>query len=333
MKKRLTLILTMVLVLALLAACVPDNSTPGTGENGNNSYRIAMVANAPIDDGGWNASVYQGMCEAAEQYGFETAYSENVAEADYVSVFTNYANAGFDLVFAPGNEFTDAVEAVAPKFPDVNFVIMNGSVSGDNYISIKCDNTMCGFLAGVLAGLKTQTGHVGFVGGTQITTGLQAADGFEQGVAYVNPDAEVHVTWSNSWDDAALGKEIAISMISTYDVDVFFGVSSAVDAGVREGAFQYDNRWAIAQPSDYLSQNPDRILTSIITDNAALIGIAMKDVIDDTFGNEVIQGGVADHVLLMGEFGTAASDIQEEFTEIYQGLEDGTVEFAYNVEE
>lgn len=329
MKKLFVMLLAAAMTLCV-TACGGGEQASGGGEP---AYRVAMIANAPIDDGGWNASCYAGMCGAAEIHGFETAYTENVSESDYVSVFTEYANNGFDLIFAPGNEFTDAVVSVAAKFPDVNFVIMNGSVCGENYISIKCDNTMCGFIAGVLAGLKTETNHVGFVGGTQITTGVQAVDGFEQGVAYVNPDAEVHLTWSNSWDDAALGKEIAVSMISTYDVDVFFGVSSAVDAGVREGAAQYENRWAIAQPSDFLSQNPDRILTSVITDNVALIGLAMEATVDGTFGGKIVQGGVADGVLMMGEFGTAADDIKAEFQEIYKQLEDGTIKIQYNVEE
>lgn len=331
MKRMMSLLLVLCLLFAL-TACGPKEGNDQTQTGGDKTRRVAMIANAPIDDGGWNASCYAGMCGAAEKHNFETAYTDNVSESDYVATFTEYANLGFDLIFAPGNEFTDAVEAVAPKFPDVNFVILNGSVSGDNYISIKCDNTMMGYLAGVLAGLKTKTNHIGYVGGKEITTALQSVDGYKQGVAHVNPDAEVHVTWSNSWDDAALGKEIAISMISTYNVDMFFGNASAVDAGVREGASQYDNCWAVAQPSDYLSQNPDMILTSIVTDNVALIGLAMQATIDGKFGNEVVEGGIAEGVLTLGEFGPAADEIKDDFMAIYNELAEGNLTIEYNVE-
>ena len=63
-----------------------------------------------------------------------------------------------------------------------------------------------GFLAGVLAGLKTKTGNIGYVGAIEITTALDNISGFEQGAAYVNPDTKVHVAWTNSWTDTAKGK-------------------------------------------------------------------------------------------------------------------------------
>ncbi|MEL7610759.1 MAG: BMP family protein [Bacillota bacterium] len=329
MKKAVSILMIALLVLAA-TACASPSATPSDSAQGDHVYRVAMIANAPIDDGGWNAACYAGMKGAAEIYGFETSYSESVAESDYVSTFTEYANMGVDLIFAPGNEFTDAVLEVAPNFPDVNFVILNGDVSGDNCSSIKCDNTQLGFLAGILAGLKTKTNHVGLVGGMEITPALQSVDGFEQGVAYTNPDAQIHVTWSNSWDDAALGKEIATSMITTNDVDVFFGLASAVDAGVREGAMQFENRYAIAQPSDYLSQAPNMILSSVVTDNVALIGMAMKQVKEGTFGGTVVQGGVADGVLSLGAFGTAADDIKDKAMQIFEDLRSGKIKVEYN---
>ena len=333
MKKLLALLLVVVLGCSLVACGGSDSGSGKEGGSEDKTYKVAIVTNAPIDDGGWNAGCYADMCKAAEENGFETAYTENVAEADYVATFTEYANLGFDLVIAPGNEFTDAIEAVAPKFPDTNFVIQNGGVCGDNYISVKCDNTMMGFIAGCMAGLKTKTNHVAIIGGTEITTGWQAIDGFEQGVKAVNPDCEALHQFSNSWDDAALGKEIGISMITTNDVDVFFGVASAVDAGVREGCAQYDDRYAICQPADYLDQNPDVILTSILIDNAALISIAMQDTKNGTFGNKVIEGGIEEGVLSLGSFGDAAEEVKEEFMSYYDKIADGSLTFDYNIEQ
>ncbi len=332
MKKILTILMSLVLILALVACNGADKKPETTDEPADKVWKVAMIANAPIDDGGFNASCYAGMTEAAKIHGFETAYTENVSEADYVAAFTDYANAGFDLIFAPGNEFTDSVEAVAPNFPNVDFMILNGFATGDNYISIRTDNTAQGFVAGVMAGLKTKTNHLGFVGGMEITTGLQAADGFEQGVKYVNPEATVHTMYSNSWDDMALGKEIALSMINTYDVDVFFGAASAVDVGTREAALE-QGRWAVAQPGETLEQNPDVILTSVITDNTALIGYAMEQCKAGTLGNDVFAGGVAEGILFHGKIGPQAEDVEEEFLRIFAGIKDGSITFDYNVEE
>ena len=44
------------------------------------------------------------MIDAAEARGWETAYTENVATADYVTAFSDYADLGYNLIFAPGGE-------------------------------------------------------------------------------------------------------------------------------------------------------------------------------------------------------------------------------------
>ena len=354
-KSKLLSLLSIVLVLSLvLTGCTQPTAVPTAApteapvveeelteeveavedeaavEDGK-TYKIAMIANAPIADGGWNSACYDGMVAAAEIHNFETAYSENVAQTDYVTMFTEYANMGFDLVFAPGNEFTDAVMEVAPSFPDVGFVILNGDAKADNVISIKADNTQMGFLAGALAGLKTKTNNVGFVGGMEITTALQCVNGYNQGVAYTNPDATVNLSWANSWDDTAKGKEIAKSMIAASDTDVFFGTASAVDVGVREGVAESENRWAIAQPGEFLFQHPDIILTSIVTDNTALIGLSMEKWLDGTFGNEVTEGGVKEGVLYLGETGKSMDDVKEDFMKIYDALIAGEIEIDYEL--
>lgn len=351
MKRYIFFVFVLMMVLIMAAGCGPKaeptveagadaaadkvetagDSSADTKEGSEKTWRVAMIANTPIADGGWNSACYAGMTGAAEKFGFETAYSENVAQTDYVSIFTEYANMGFDLVFAPGNEFTDAVMEVAPGFPNTNFLILNGDAKADNVMSVKADNTQMGFLAGVLAGMKTQTGKVGFVGGMEITTAKQAINGFHQGVAYANPEAEVFVSWANSWDDTAKGKEIAMSMVSTSDVDVFFGTASAVDVGVREGLSEFDNRWGIAQPGESLEQNPERILTSIITDNIALVGIGLERTQSGAFGNEVVEAGVKEGVLSIGLIGESMKDLEADYMKIFDQLRDGAITIDYEL--
>lgn len=324
-RKRIAIFLAVLMVATVLSGCSGDKKAAEGNGSSENARKVAMITNDTINDGGWNAACYAGMCEAAKEYGFETSYTEKVAESDYASTFTEYANMGFDLIFAPGNEYTDAILEVAPSFPDVNFVVLNGEISGDNYSSIKCDNVQMGFLAGVLAGLKTKTGNVGYVGAIEITTALDNINGFEQGAAYVNPDTKVHVAWTNSWTDTAKGKEVAISMITTNNVDVFYGNAGTIDVGVREAAKQYEERYAVAQPAESLDQDPDIILNSVITDNAALIGMAMKAVVEGSFGNSIYEGGVAEGVLSIGKFGTNAEDIKDDFNKIYEDLKAGKI--------
>ncbi len=331
MKRNLKKVMGFLLLASLLltlTACggggKDDQSSGGdTGEK--KEYKVAMITNAPIADGGWNTSAYNAMVAAAKAEGFETTYTENVAQTDYVTTIREYANLGYNLVFAPGNEFTDAVLEVAKDFPDTKFAILNGDTHTDNVASLLPNNKEIGFIAGALAGLQTETNSVGFVGGMEITPTVTMMEYYEKGAKFVNPDVKVSTAMANSYDDTAKGKEIAASMVSTNNVDVFYGHASAIDAGVREGIRDMENRWSIAQPDDFLDDDPKVILTSIVTSNTEMLKIAMQEVKNNEYGNKIIEGSLGNRVVTIGRFGESAKEeAKTKFNEIVENIKAGT---------
>jgi basic membrane protein A len=335
LRRLIAVIVAVSMVSLLVSGCGAPANEGTNGEDPATTtgkvYKVAMVLASSVNDGGWGSNCYQGMKAAAEKYGWEIAYSENVKDADYATAFTEYANMGFDMIFAPGNQYQDAVLEVASSFPDTSFAILNGYVHTENVSSMQYDNTVHGFIAGMLAGLKTQTNYCGILAAMQITSSLQQIDGFKQGVAYVNPQAEVIVSYTDSFNDPAKGKEMALSMITMNNVDVIFGMASGSDIGMREAVQESENCWSVAQPSDaIMDQAPETLLGCIVIDNAALLGMAMEKVMAGTFGDEIIQGGLAEGVVYVGRMGVSAADIQDEFLEHVEQLKAGEIEVKYN---
>ena len=91
MKKLLALLLTLVMCLSL-AACGgsgtdtsgTDTSSGETGEDsGNSSYRVAMICDSSISDGGWGMSCYNAMVDAAAERGWATEVSDSIAQSAY----------------------------------------------------------------------------------------------------------------------------------------------------------------------------------------------------------------------------------------------------------
>lgn len=325
-KKIISIILVSVLSIGVFTSC---SSFEENNLGGDSEFKIAMVANAPIADGGWNTACYEAMVEAAKEEGFDHTYTDNVQQTDYVTTFRAYANLGYDLIFAPGNEFTDAIFEVAEYYPDTKFAILNGEDYGDNVQSLLPDNEQIGFIAGALAALKSQTNSVGFVGGLDITPTRTMMNFYEKGAKYINPNIKVSTAMANSFDDTAKGKEIALSMMATNDVDVFFGHASAVDSGVREGIATKENRWSIAQPTELLDENPDIILTSIITSNTQLLRLAMTSVKDNTYGNKIVKGTLGDNVLTIGQYGKSCSEeLQKEFIKIVDKVKNEEIDLS-----
>ena len=289
-------------------------------------YKIAMVLDSSISDGGWGASCYQAMVDAAEEMGWETAYTDNVATSDFVTVMTDYADLEYDLIFAPGNEYTDAVTQVSEEYPDTYFCLLNGALETDNVISVLPDAQQIGYLAGALAGLMTKTNNIGFIGGMEIDTTKMKLESYEAAAKKVNPDVNVSSAYAGSYDDAAKGKEIASSMISTYDVDVMFGDASAVDTGAREALAEEDGKYSIGQPGDIGSADDAVIMCSVLTDNAALVRECMEAVEAGDYGNRTIHGSLEDGCLQVGTFSDVivSKEIQDQYMELVEQIKNGT---------
>jgi basic membrane protein A len=318
-------VVSAVLLLSLLSG-VSLCFAGGEKEADDGGLKAAIVFNGPVSDGGWNADCYQGMMQLKEKLGYEIAYSENVKQADYVSAFREYANLGYDLIVCPGFEFSDAVHEVYADYPDTKFAVINGGFTAENVASMGHNNVQAGFLAGVIAGLYSKSNVAGYVGGTEIPPIVDAQTGMERGLRYINPDAKLIATMAGSWSDMAKGKEIALSQISTANVDVIFGFASAVNAGIIEGCAE-KGAAVIGEPGDLLDLNPDVIITSVIISNPRLIMMAGEKVAQGTFSGEAIIGDLNNGGVDVGRYNSkmAAAD-QKKIQDIIEKIKSGEID-------
>lgn len=126
MKKILAIALVLCLALGLFAGCAKE-ATPAAATTETKTYKVAMICDSSISDGGWGAACYNGMTAAAEQRGWETAYTDSIDQSAYADTMISYCDLGYDMIFAPGNQYSDAVAQVAKDYPNVAFAVLNGS--------------------------------------------------------------------------------------------------------------------------------------------------------------------------------------------------------------
>ena len=79
------------------------------------------------------------------------------------------ADAGYDPVIAVGFAYAEVVGKVAAEYPDTTLRDhrRRPSLEADNVTSLVFAEEQGSFLVGVAAALKTETGHIGFVGGVE----------------------------------------------------------------------------------------------------------------------------------------------------------------------
>ncbi|MGQ0763732.1 MAG: BMP family lipoprotein [Acidobacteriota bacterium] len=213
-----------------------------------------------------------------------------------------FAERGFDLVIGVGFAQGPIMQSVARDYPNIHFAIIDGVIFEDdgttpkaNVASLVFKEHEGSYLVGIIAGMTSKTGVVGFIGGMDIGLIHRFQGGYEQGAKSVNPNIQVIQNYVGvtdaAWNNPGKGKEIALAQISK-GADVIFtaagnsglGAFDAVEqAGTVNGRATH---FVIGVDSNQNMVKPGFVLTSMIkrVDNA--VYDIVKNVVEGKF-----QGG------------------------------------------
>ncbi len=216
---------------------------------------------------------------------------------------------GCQIIFATSWGHMDTCEALAAEHPDVIFSHGTGYKSnGTNFNNYFGRIYQARYLAGIAAGLKTQTNKIGYVAAqgkdnSEVTGGL---DAFAMGVYSVNPDAEVYVKVTGSWYDPE-GEGAAADALIALGCDV---LGQHCDTPNPMTAAEEKGVWGVGYNSDMSKDAPKAVLTSVVWDWSVYYTTAVKSVIDGTWTGANYFGGMSDGLVGI----TALSDFCAEGT-------------------
>ncbi|MDH7486238.1 MAG: BMP family protein [Anaerolineae bacterium] len=207
MQKYAMFMFSVLLVAALLVACAPP--TPVAPEK----VRVALILPSTIDDLAWSQSMYEGVKAVQAELGedrMEVTVTENLWNpVDAAAAIRDFAEQGYHLIIAHGAQYQNSLFEIAPDFPDTSFAYGTSFKTGDNIFAYDPQAQEGGYLLGIIAGMMTKTNKIGVVGPVEAGDAVKYNYGFVQGVASVNPDAEVSVTYTGSFGDTAGAGEMA----------------------------------------------------------------------------------------------------------------------------
>ena len=235
---RILSLLVVVLLAVLTTSCapVPTSTTKSAGD-----YKVVLLLPGPINDQSWNATNYAGLKKSNETLGTKIEYVENVQAADFESTFRNYAERGYDLIMAAGTQFDEAANKVAKNYPKTKFTVVNGQVSsGDNVAPIFPKEYEASYLAALVAGEVSKNGQFATIGGFPNDAMEKLLDVYEKTAVDIAKsrgiaDAKATRAYANSWDDVALGKQMAETMIAN-GADTLFVYANQVGLGSIQAA-------------------------------------------------------------------------------------------------
>ncbi|NTW72554.1 MAG: BMP family ABC transporter substrate-binding protein [Eubacteriaceae bacterium] len=272
-KKFIALLCVLGLVFSLVA-CAADK--PGEGKS------VVMIADtAGLGDESFNDSAYEGLTKAKDEFGVEVKVLESVTADDYGPNITAATEEKPELIIAVGYLLKTDIETAAKKFTDQKYAIIDDVVDSPNVVSVTFREQEGSFLVGVMAGLKTETNVIGFVGGMEFPLIQKFEYGFKAGVKSVNPDAKVIVNYTGSFEKPELGKEVALTQ-NQAGADVIFHASGGCGIGVIQAAGE-KNFWAIGVDKDQSSIDPEHVLCSMIKRVDTATYMVTKTIVDDKF--------------------------------------------------
>lgn len=196
----------LLFAIAVLCASGCSHGSGGTPAS-HAAPTLGMVTDVGgLGDKSFNDSAYRGLQRAQSKLGTRISVLQSRSVSDYEPNLSALAEQGDALVFAIGFLMHDSLGDVAQRFPQTHFAIIDSVVDAPNVTSVTFREEQSSFLAGVVAGLVTKTGSVGFLGGIQSPLIEKFEAGFTAGVQSANPKAQVLVKYTGSFDDVASEK-------------------------------------------------------------------------------------------------------------------------------
>ncbi len=204
--------------------------------------KVALLLPSPIGDFGWNYAAYTAMKEVSETLpAVEMSYADNIPEADAEPYLRDWIRLGHKVIFAHSWGYQDACFKLAEEHPEVAFLYPGGGPTAPGVATYYARDYESQYLAGMLSGMMTKTGVIGFVGAYPIETLVYGINAYILGAKEINPDIEVRVAFTGTWYDPPKEKETAFALIDAgADFLSHYQDSAAVlEAAAERGVYAF----------------------------------------------------------------------------------------------
>ncbi|RKQ93804.1 nucleoside-binding protein [Solirubrobacter pauli] len=338
MRRPLHFIALLAMVCSLfVAACGSDEEEPAGGGTpsaeetpAKEAIKVGLVTDiGGLNDRSFNQLANEGLERAKSELGVETRVLISKANSDYVPNLSTLAQQQYDLVIGVGFLMADAMNTVAPKFPNTKFAIIDVDATSleakpTNVSGALFKENEAGYLVGYMAGLYIKDeggGTAGSVGGQKIPPVDHYIAGYQAGVQAANPDAKVVNGYSQKFDDPAPCKELALDQIAQ-GAKVVFQVAGGCGLGALDAAKEKSVQ-GIGVDADqaYLG---DQIMTSALKKVDVAVENEIKAVQDGSFKGgdnaifDVKSGGVG-----IGETNEVGAKYADQVKEIQDKIASG----------
>lgn len=194
----------------------------GINAKKEDDIKIGLILTGKTSDEGWNGAHYQGVRTACERLGVKLVVKEDVAEGTgrCAEAIDELVKEDVGMIILSSYAYPTEVKSTIQKYPEVSFYGISAEYYAENMTSYFGRMYQARYLAGIVAGMKTESNSIGYVAAmpnSEVNRGINA---FTLGVRSVNPEATVHVVWTNEWESAEKEKKAVKRLIKEAGADL-----------------------------------------------------------------------------------------------------------------
>ncbi len=344
MKKVLSIVLVLVLIGTMFAGC-----------GGPSTFEIALITDkGNIDDKSFNQGSWDGVVEFAKANKISHKYykPEDATDAAYLASIDLAVTGGAKVVVTPGFLFEVAVFEAQTKYPNIKFILLDGSphtpdykdnTIKENVASIKYAEEESGYLAGYAA-VKDGLTKLGFMGGMAVPAVQAFGYGYLQGAEAAAAemglaDGSISVTYHYTGDFAETDTNKATAKTMYQEgADVIFACGGSVGKSVMSAASEASKK-VIGVDVDQ-RYDSDTVMTSATKG----LGASVKQVLEAIYKTngwnkfagtttyfDAKNGGVGLPTVVIGDAKANAFDRFKSFNKanydvVYAKLVDGSID-------
>ena len=216
-QKRWALLAAIVALIVILIAILLF-----TGRSFSKKEKIGFIMTGSIGEEGWNGMHYEGVSAACENLDVELLVKEEIKEyeGECGPAIEDLVEQGCRMIILSSYGYAKEVKDIIEKYPEVSFYNNSFDYHAENVTSYFSRMYQARYLAGIIAGMKTESDQIGYVAAMPTSEVNRGISAFTLGVRRVNPDAVVTVAWSRAWDDENEERRQTDELIENVGVDV-----------------------------------------------------------------------------------------------------------------
>ncbi len=301
-----------------------------TASTSGSRPKVAGLFTQFVDQGNWDVAGYKAFDAMCQKYDFECSYVEQASYEKAPAIMRDYAAKGYDMIISHSSGYAAAIEEVAAECPDTEFALFSyaSDTKGlDNYSAWSVNWDQAGYLEGSVAGLSSETGKVGIVGGEKIPSTLRGVEFARDGVSSAKPGADAEVVWVGSFVDVAKGKQVGLQAIDA-GADVIVPMADLAGQGAQQAAAETGNLTLGEYIDEGAIRLPDSIVTSLIVNMDQAYDEIGQNFVDGTLDGQIVQMDASTGAFSFAPFRNVPDDVATQANAILAGLADGSITLA-----